>query len=683
MDTIPSAVLLGLLFLGTINCSSSDILQRQKRNWIIDTFTIEEEDSRYPYVLGKIELDNEFTVLKLSGQGVDQDPKNILEINQTSGEINVLGKVHFEAYDTVKNKVDTRLSVEVQILDINDHAPTFSQSYYEVNLRESNSQGAYVIVVYAHDGDAGDNGTFDLKIISIMPEPSGLEFYMNPTGEHGNISFRGCLDYEKAKTYTILVEAKDHGEKVQLSSTCTVVVNIKDENNQLPVLTWQTPAFTVKEREVDVVVSRLRAVDGDTKGTDAWKATYTIHGEKRDHFRIQTDPETNEGVLYLTKPLDYEDQSALNVTVTVENEAAYFTCAVVSRVVDHHGLWTVVETKDKRPPLSERTVTVYVEDVNDPPIFEPVSKPARVYEDVPLGHRLETMTAFDRDMSHGNIVRYTVTVFAVDNGEPPLTGTGTLVIHLRDRNDNVPQLVTDRLDMCLSDGPIPSQTTLKAIDLDIAPFAGPFRYELHGDVKNKWRIEPQYGDTVQLIGESTVYAGHHKLLLEVFDQQDLSAMFNLSVQVCECKASGMVAADSCHSRKASSSVRLGSAAITILFLAIPLLLVILLLAFLLSCKREIHSMPDEGTEQHLIPSNTESPGSDCKKINILQATGEELGDYTPYLFADEGDPDSSPLLDPIPIEEVPFHPDMLLDFGPKFNNLATLCSPHGPHSTSL
>lgn len=47
----------------------------------------------------------------------------------------------FEAKDNSTNKVDTRLGVHIQILDINDHAPIFQQSVYEVPVDESHSQG--------------------------------------------------------------------------------------------------------------------------------------------------------------------------------------------------------------------------------------------------------------------------------------------------------------------------------------------------------------------------------------------------------------------------------------------------------------------------------------------------------------------------------------------------------------
>ena len=47
----------------------------------------------------------------------------------------------------------------------------------------------------------------------------------------------------------------------------------------------------------------MQATDRDTKGTDAWKVNYVIHGKSAENFRINTNPETNEGVLYVTKVL--------------------------------------------------------------------------------------------------------------------------------------------------------------------------------------------------------------------------------------------------------------------------------------------------------------------------------------------------------------------------------------------
>lgn len=40
--------------------------------------------------------------------------------------------------------------------------------------------------------------------------------------------------------FTVLVEAKDHGEVVSLSSSTTVVIHVQDGNNHLPTISGQT-----------------------------------------------------------------------------------------------------------------------------------------------------------------------------------------------------------------------------------------------------------------------------------------------------------------------------------------------------------------------------------------------------------------------------------------------------------
>lgn len=57
----------------------------------------------------------------------------------------------------------------------------------------------------------------------------------------------------------------------------------------------------VKERETGVEVLRLQVTDKDIRGSKAWKAKYTIYGDKKEQFKIETDPVTNEGILTVVK----------------------------------------------------------------------------------------------------------------------------------------------------------------------------------------------------------------------------------------------------------------------------------------------------------------------------------------------------------------------------------------------
>ncbi|KAL1021473.1 hypothetical protein UPYG_G00013760 [Umbra pygmaea] len=654
--------LLLTLFLGIVSVSCEELLHRQKRDWIIaDYMIVEGPHKEYPYYLGTIEVDKKLQmVFHLRGQGVDLDPKDKLSIDLRTGDVFVKGELDYETYQVLKltfeaidesiNEVDTKLGVELQILDINDNPPVFQKDTFMINLKESTSQRDYLASVTATDKDkkGTNNSTFDLKIVSVTPKPPDeLAFVLKQQDTTGTIQFKGCLNHQKSEKYTILVEAKDRGEVVQLSSTCTVIINIEDENNHMPVFTGQTGAGSIKERDSGVEVLRLQVSDQDSKGSNAWKAKYTIQGDKDQNFRITTDPNTNEGVLFVDKPLDYEEGSLRNLSISVENEVPYFSCKVKSR--PSIGLWEVETFGSKSSngpthlPLHTRQVTIKVEDVNDPPVFTPAVKNVTVEENVAVGWNLETLTAKDLDWSHVNTFVYMkgqdsanwvavdeksgkitttkildresphvknsvyqVTVLAVDDDKPPLTGTGTLNIHLRDKNDNLPQLNTSTMDMCLSEEP--SMVNITAFDLDGDPYSGPFTFQLQGDnVKGKWRIDPKYGYTVNLVKENTVYAGHHELLLEVLDHQGQGAIHHLSITVCDC--SGMT---NCRMRRASGA-KIGASAVLIFMTTILLLLGILLLAFLMTCKRELKLIPtDEIGEEHLIKSNTEIPGTDCK-----------------------------------------------------------------------
>lgn len=72
-----------------------------------------------------------------------------------------------------------------------------------------------------------------------------------------------------------------------------------------------------------------------------------------------------------------------------------------------------------------------------------------------------------------------------------MTGTATLNIYVVDQNDNVPQLTVDFVDVCVSDRR--TTTNITAFDLDGNPFGGPFIFQLLGDVKGKWDLDPSYG----------------------------------------------------------------------------------------------------------------------------------------------------------------------------------------------
>lgn len=84
------------------------------------------------------------------------------------------------------------------------------------------------------------------------------------------------------------------------------------------------------------------------------------------------------------------------VTVTVENDMPYFTCKVLTR---NPGLWKLITSSDSTEALALSTynLSVTVEDVNDPPLFDKPNQEVVLWENVPAGRYLQTFTATDPD----------------------------------------------------------------------------------------------------------------------------------------------------------------------------------------------------------------------------------------------------------------------------------------------
>lgn len=76
-----------------------------------------------------------------------------------------------------------------------------------------------------------------------------------------------------------------------------------------------------------------------------------------------------------------------------------------------------------------------------------------------------------------------VSLFSPD--DEPATGTGTLIIHLSDVNDNAPVLEQRRVQMCSTD-PEPVQLTIT--DQDGPDNSLPFHVEIHSEYQHNWTV---------------------------------------------------------------------------------------------------------------------------------------------------------------------------------------------------
>ncbi|XP_036447642.1 cadherin-like protein 26 [Colossoma macropomum] len=637
------------------------VLIRTKRRWVLSTIELQEEDPG-PFPKVATQLYNDKSNMhklrfSISGQGVTEDPQGILTIDPFTGVVSVHKPIDRETYATFMVKfdvsdretneiLDKTLSFSVAVKDINDNAPQFLPEVLHTTIPENIQEGVLSVSLQAKDKDEKGNENSRITMRVVSQEPPSPVITLKPLSTSATddniiaqLAFTGCFDYDKAKAYKLLVEAQDHGSPA-LSSTATVNIAITDSNTHLPVFTATKYNTQVMEMETNKEILRLSVEDKDTPNTKASKAVYKIlKGNEEGNYKIETDPKTNEGVLTVIKGKDYERTTLTKLEISVENEELLFLC------ID--GKPASPAMRAARKP-NTTTVEVKVIDVNDPPVFqqkiqtvykkeegnpgevlyEPIVKdvdsdvdkiryeladdPAKWVKVDPKTGKVTTVMKMDRESPYVVNGTYTVLIRAIDNGEPPATGTGTLVIQLGDLNDNVPYLTTNNSIMC---GNKTDRVTVKPDDADAPPFAGPFSFSVASEDKellSMWKLNPSTGSESSLISLKSLPYGNYSVPLRIEDQQGKVGLDTLNVVVCDCGGK-----DVCRSLLPRSS-NLHGAAIGILLGSMLLLALLLCCCFLCEYKAKefILNIQDEGN-QTLIKYNEEGGGSLAKAETLV------------------------------------------------------------------
>ncbi|XP_034167983.2 cadherin-like protein 26 isoform X2 [Pangasianodon hypophthalmus] len=635
--------------------TSERVLIRSKRRWVLTTIELEEE-SPGPFPVKITELFNDkqddYSVrFSISGQGVTKDPKGALGINEQTGEVYMYKPidretfpvfyVEFDVFDAKTGKtLDKTLSFNVAILDKNDNPPVFKPQILYIQVPENIKEGVLPFSLQASDKDQedSDNSRISMKIVSQDPALPKFSLRSISSVNDSTISkiyFTGCFDYDKVRTYRMLVEARDHGQP-SLSSTATVHIGITDSNTRAPVFIAPKYDAQVMEMETNKEILRIPVQDQDTPKTPASRAVFTIlKGNEEGNYKIETDPVTNEGVLTVIKAKDYERTTLTELEIGVANEEPLFLC------VDGKPVSPIPETLKKNSTVK---VAVKVIDVNDPPVFQNKIKVVYRVEEEEPGDVLYTPVVTDEDSDPANIrykliedpakwmsidpktckitlakkmdrespyVRndtYTVVMLAIDDGEPPATGTGTLVVQLGDKNDNKPHLTSNNSVMC---GSKSDRVIVTAEDADAFPFSGPFTFTLGTEdqgLKSLWRLEPSTGQETSLISLTSLPYGTYSIPLKIADHQGMLTHNILQVVVCDCGTG-----DVCQDLLPRTS-SLHGAAIGILLGALLLMALILCFCFFCECQEENkfkRYLQFDGN-QTLIAYNDEGGGSVCK-----------------------------------------------------------------------
>ncbi|XP_031443183.1 protocadherin alpha-C2-like [Clupea harengus] len=178
--------------------------------------------------------------------------------------------ITFTVTDRGTPQLSDNETITVELIDVNDNVPQFSQTFYTIPVIENNAPGALLASLTALDPDLHENQYLVYFIIEkdIVNTSMSMLFSINP--ENGNLYALKTFDYEIEKGFLFHIEARDSGVP-PLSSNVTVHIIIMDQNDNNPVIVspWRAHGSVVEEKiprntDKGSLVSKVIAIDTDS-----------------------------------------------------------------------------------------------------------------------------------------------------------------------------------------------------------------------------------------------------------------------------------------------------------------------------------------------------------------------------------------------------------------------------------
>nr|XP_051700314.1 protocadherin beta-4 [Oryctolagus cuniculus] len=334
--------------------------------------------------------------------------------------------------------------VRILVMDVNDNAPEFVHTPYEVQVPENSPLDAPILKVSARDSDAGNFGSVSYALFQPSDEIQQTFSVNEVTGE---IRLKKKLDYEKIKSYRVEIEATDGGG---LSGKGTAVVDVADVNDNAPELTLSSLTSPIPENAPETVVAIFRIRDRDSG--DNRKMVCSIP----DNLPFLLKPTfKNFYTLVTDGALDREARAEYNITITVSDLG---TPRLTTR---HHVEVQVSDVNDNAPAFSQAAYTLLVRENNSPGLLiGSVSASDRdaganaqvTYSLLPPPQQPDVAALVSvhadsgqlyalRALDYEALRAFEFGVRAADRGSPALSSEARVRVQLLDANDHAPAVL--------------------------------------------------------------------------------------------------------------------------------------------------------------------------------------------------------------------------------------------------
>ncbi|XP_027138360.1 protocadherin Fat 4 isoform X1 [Larimichthys crocea] len=380
--------------------------------------------------------------------------------------------LEFPLYVTAKDggSIPRSTSALVNIRAPGNSKPQFLQEVYRGTVEEERDPGVVILRVNFY-------AIPDERPVTLRVDTENDKFAISHDGE---FTTKVKLDYDEAPhNYSVTITISDGVN----SNSATVEVQVTDINDNSPVFASSSVTKSVPEdKEIGSNVTDVPATDKDSSFNK--EIRYSLRGGEG---KFAIDPLS--GMVTVAGALDRETKTEYNLLVVAEDQGRPARSATASLLVE------VSDVNDNIPKLSksEYQVEVYeTESVDtvlltlsaeDPDegangrvtynIFEqsPPSDPAVFKLDSSSG-----TLQLARTLENSEVKMYSLIVQASDGGSPSLVGNGSVVVTVKDVNNNPPEFSKENYNVAVSENLASGASilTLEVTDRDEGGFSNGF-----------------------------------------------------------------------------------------------------------------------------------------------------------------------------------------------------------------
>uniref|UniRef100_A0A673N6L6 Cadherin-1 n=1 Tax=Sinocyclocheilus rhinocerous TaxID=307959 RepID=A0A673N6L6_9TELE len=390
-----------------------------------------------------------------------------------------------------------------------------------------------------------DKGPFPKEVVKVMiykitgagagQPPKGLFTVDKYTGK---LWVTKSLDREETEEYILTTHASAQDQSF-IETPVKLTIKVIDQNDNKPLCTQDHFMGEVPERaKQNEPIIQVMAKYTDDPETANGIVRYKLVRQEPNRGVFHIDPAS--GVIGLAT-MGILDREVLNLcfgpVATLQRHLRINVgFGLDFEQTNSFSLLGVV--KNEVPfaiplAISTATVTITVQDVNEPPAttsfmccdvrYKLLQDWLEITVDTGL---IKVRSSLDREASLCGLLCLCVSV-----DDEPATGTGTLVIKLLDVNDNAPVLEEHRVPMCLIE---PKPVRLTITDPDGPGNGPPFIIELNTEYQSNWTIISNSSSRTGL-PLRRLALGEYSLVLHMYNSKRLYQDSSIRVEVCDCK----------------------------------------------------------------------------------------------------------------------------------------------------